>query len=361
MRIVHLHWTGLPVTGGVETHLKALVGQLAPLPCEVTAIVGTPDSPGCAHHPALDIAAPSSPDLNADLADRLQDADIVHWHNPQWHKPDVVTALVDLLHGRGWRGRFVFDLHNIDDDPGQWAFLATLPGTITAHSPFVAGEVHRKLPAARAVTLPLALPLDEEPFPLPTAGRPTVLQPSRMTRWKGSHLSLEASLTLLDEGADLHFVHAGTRHLIWPPGIPDTLMQRAETWRDKGRVHFTHYRPEQSWSAIRAADVIVHPTIDRGTHGEPFSLSVAQAVICHRRVIASDSGNLPALLAGYSAATIVPAGDARALTDALRRALGAPAHTPTPDDLALAERLRQSFAAAGRHHLSLYRTLTTTT
>ncbi len=188
-----------------------------------------------------------------------------------------------------------------------------------------------------------------------------MLQPSRLTRWKGSHLSLEAALTLLDEGADLHFVHAGTRHLIWPPGIPDDLMRRAETWRDKGRVHFTHYRPEQSWSAVRAAGVIVHPTVDHGAHGEPFSLSVAQAVICHRRIVASDSGNLPALLAGYSAAEIVPAGDARAVTGALRRALDAPPVEPTAADLALAGRLRESFATAGRQHLSFYRTVTATT
>ncbi|MFG3224049.1 glycosyltransferase family 4 protein [Kitasatospora sp. NPDC048194] len=360
MRIVHLHWTGPPVTGGVETHLNALIGQLADQPCEATAIVGTPDAPGCAHHPALDIAHPATAELTADLAERLADADIVHWHNPQWHKPEVVTAVVDRLRHRARPTRFVFDLHNIDDDPAQWAFLATLPGTIATHSPFVAGEVHRALPAAPTHTLPLALPLDEEPFPLPGTDGPTVLQPSRMTRWKGSHLSLEAALTLLDDGSDLHFVHAGTRHLIWPPGIPDTLLHRARTWRDKGRVHFTHYTPAQSWSAIRAADVIVHPTIDRGTHGEPFSLAVAQAVICHRRIIASDSGNLPALLAGYSAAAIVPAGDTRALTDALRHALAQDAPAPTPDDLALAAHLRHSFATAGRHHLALYRTLTTT-
>lgn len=126
------------------------------------------------------------------------------------------------------------------------------------------------------------LPLVEEPFELPGTGGTTVLQPSRVTRWKGSHLSLEASLALLDEGVDLRFVHAGTQHLIWPPGIPDSLLERAGARQKKGRVHFTHYRPEQAWAAVRASDVVVHPTIDRGAHGEPLSLSVAQAVMCGR-------------------------------------------------------------------------------
>ncbi|GAO10833.1 glycosyltransferase family 4 protein [Streptomyces lydicamycinicus] len=358
MRILHVHWTGSPVTGGVETHLRAVVGQLGALPCEVRAVVGTPRSPDCDYDAALDIEVPFAPDGAAALTERCLSADVVHWHNPQWHKPEVVTALVARLRDRRWPGRFVFDLHNIDERPERWEFLAALPGPLAVHSDFVAGEVRRRLPAAEVITLPLALPLCEAPFRLPGgAGGTTVLQPTRMTRWKGSHLSLEASLTLLDEGADLHFVHAGTQHLIWPPGIPDTLLERAGVWQEKGRVHFTHYRPEQSWAAIRASDIVIHPTIDRGAHGEPFSLSVAQAVICGRRIIASDSGNLPLLLADYSAATLVPAGDVRALTEALREAVDRPAVAPTTADRALAQHLRDGFATAGRHHLAFYRTL----
>nr|WP_240449009.1 glycosyltransferase [Streptomyces harenosi] len=337
--------------------MNAVVGQLGALACEIRAVVGTRHAPGCDYDPALDIAEPFVPARAAALARRCLDADIVHWHNPQWHKPEVVTAVVERLRELRWRGRLVFDLHNLDERPEQWEFLATLSGPLVAHSAFVAGEVGRRLPDADVTVLGLALPLDEEPFRLPGTQGTTVLQPSRMTRWKGSHLSLEASLTLLDEGADLHFVHAGTQHLLWPPGIPGPLLRQAAVWQEKGRVHFTHYRPRQSWDAIRASDIVVHPTIDRGAHGEPFSLSVAQAVICGRRILASDSGNLPLLLGDYSAATIVPAGDVRALTDALREAARRPPVVPTAADRALARRLRDGFATAGRRHLAFYQTL----
>ncbi|MEG3630764.1 glycosyltransferase family 4 protein [Streptomyces poriticola] len=360
MRIVHVHWTGLPVTGGVETHLSAVVSQLGALTNEIHAVVGTQHSPGCDYDPALDIGEPFVPDRAGALTERCLDADIVHWHNPQWHKPEVVTAVVERLRERRWHGRLVFDLHNIDERADQWEFLAALPGPLVAHSAFVAAEVRGRLPDAEVTVLGLALPLEEAPFRLPAAGGTIVLQPSRMTRWKGSHLSLEASLTLLDEGADLHFVHAGTEHLIWPPGIPESLLERAGAWQEKGRVHFTHYRPQQSWAAIRASDIIVHPTIDRGAHGEPFSLSVAQAVICGRRIIASDSGNLPLLLGDYSAAAIVPADDVYALTGALREAAQQQPVAPTAGDLALAQHLRDGFATAGQHHLAFYQSLTNT-
>ncbi|MFI1966382.1 glycosyltransferase family 4 protein [Streptomyces pathocidini] len=357
MRVLHVHWTARPVTGGVEAHLGAVVHQLGALPCAVGAVAGTRESPGVAYEAALDLQVPAADAEVSALVSRCAGADLVHWHNPQWHKPTVVSAVVSALQDRGWRGRFVFDLHNIDEQPAHWEFLARLPGRLVAHSPFVAEEARGRLGGREVAVLPLALPLREEPYTLPCRDRTVVLQPTRMTRWKGSHLSLEAVLTLLEEGADLHFAHAGTRHLIWPPGIPETLLERARDWREKGRVHFVHYTPEQSWAAIRQSDIVLHPTIDRGAHGEPFSLSVAQAVVCGRQVIASDSGHLPRILGGYSAGRIVPAGDLRALTDALREAVRKPLVGQSARDLSLARELREGLATAGAAHLRFYGSL----
>lgn len=357
MRVLHVHWTSQPVTGGVETHLGAVVRQLAALPCDVGLVTGTRGSAGVGYEAALDLDVTTTPADVAALADRCAEADVVHWHNPQWHKPAVVEALVSALKERGRRSEFVFDLHNIDEQRAQWDLLARLPGRLVAHSPFVAQEARDRLDGRHVTVLPLALPLDEEPYALPCRDRTVVLQPTRMTRWKGSHLSLEAALTLLEEGEDLHFVHAGTRHLIWPPGIDEELLERARSWQEKGRIHFVHYTPEQSWAALRQCDVVVHPTVDRGAHGEPFSLSVAQAVICGRQVIASDSGHLPRMLDGYSAGRLVRAGDLGELTDALREAVRRPLVGEHPRDLVLSRDLREGFATAGAAHLRFYRSL----
>ncbi|MGA4845758.1 glycosyltransferase family 4 protein [Streptomyces sp. G5(2025)] len=355
MRVLHIHWAARPVTGGVEAHLDAVVRQLGTLPCDVETVSGTRESLGAAYDAALDLEVPAAASDITALVGRCARADIVHWHNPQWHKPSVTSAVVDALQGRGWRGRFVFDLHNIDEQPDQWELLARLPGRMVAHSPFVAEETRRRLGGREVTVLPLTLAEAEGEYSLPCRDRTVVLQPTRMTRWKGSHLSLEAALVLLEEGADLHFVHAGTRHLVWPPGISEELLERARGWQEKGRIHFVHYTPEQSWAAISQSDIVVHPTIDRGTHGEPYSLSVAQAVICGRHVIASDSGHLPRMLSRYSAGRLVRAGQLEDLTDALREAVRKPLVGQGPHDLSLSRELREGFATAGAAHLRFYR------
>ncbi|MFC6093141.1 glycosyltransferase family 4 protein [Saccharothrix lopnurensis] len=357
MRVLHAHWTALPTTGGVEAHCASVVRQLGALGVDAGLLSGTPDPDAGGYHPALAIGTTPTEAELADLVDRLAEADVAHLHNPQWHKPEVAAEVAGRLRGRDTR--LVFDLHNIDADDAQWAFLAGLAPEYVVHSAFVAGEVAAHVPGVGTTVLPLALDRVDTDYRLPRPGAVTVLQPTRLTTWKGSDLTLRAVVTLLRRGvADLGFVHAGTRHLLWPSNIPRSLLDEVALWRARGSIEFTHYSPAQSWAAIAAADVVTHPTADRGAHGEPFSLAVAQAVICGKPVVASDSGNLPALLADYSAATLVPSGDQAALTEALASAVTDPAPATTVADRDLAGRLLTGFATAGARHLDFYKAIT---
>lgn len=351
MRVLHIHWTALPVTGGVEVHCAAVVAQLAALGVDVELMTGTRDADVGTYHPALELGVAADEAGIDSLVERCRAADIVHWHNPQWHKPDVAERVSARL-----SGRVVFDLHNIDERRDHWAFLTRAATPIIAHSDFVAGQVDAVVPGARVEVVPLALDLNTAPYDLPRAARTVVLQPTRLTTWKGSDLSLRAMCDLLDSGTyDVAFVHAGTKNLIWPTNIPAELMARVEPWRQRGLIQFAHYTPAESWSAIATADLLLHPTADHGAHGEPFSLSVAQAVITRTPVIASESGHLPALLAGYSAALLVPPGDQQALTNAITAALAHPMVADQPEDDQIAAVLAESFATAGRRHLEYYR------
>lgn len=127
MRVLHLHWTAQPVTGGVEAHMEAVTRQLSALPCDIDVVAGTREAPSADYDDALALdASVTASDITA-LVGRCAQADVVHWHNPQWHKPPVVSAVVAALQQRSWRGEFVFDLHNIDEQPDQWEFLAGFP------------------------------------------------------------------------------------------------------------------------------------------------------------------------------------------------------------------------------------------
>jgi glycosyltransferase involved in cell wall biosynthesis len=360
MRVLHVHWAALPVTGGVETHLHALVGAQRAQGLSADLLAGTPDAVAAGFSPLLEPGGAGGPaELDALVATAAR-ADVLHWHNPQWHRPDVTRAVLDRLDTTGWSGACVLDVHNLADRDDHWSALAELGRPLAAHSAFVAGELGRVGAGEPVVVLPLALPVDEpgpdDPLGGPGVG-PVVLQPTRLSAWKGSQHSLTAALDLLDAGREFTFVHAGVGNLLWDPGLPDGLLERAEVWRRRGRVRFVHYPPELSWQALRSADLVVHPTAGQGARGEPYSMSVAQAVVLGKPVLATSSGNLPELLRDHPSGTVVPPDDPAALTAALVRfldghwpGLGAPSPA--------SRRVAEWHAGAAATHAQLYERLT---
>jgi glycosyltransferase involved in cell wall biosynthesis len=70
----------------------------------------------------------------------------------------------------------------------------------------------------------------------------------------------------------------------------------------------------------RRAQIVVSPSLYEG-----FGLPAAEAMACGTPVVASDGGALPEVVADGETGLIVPAGDARALADALGDLLADPA------------------------------------
>lgn len=348
MQVAHVHWTSFPVTGGVEVHCTALVSQLADLDVDVKLLSGMEEQT------ALRLGTTATSAELDQLVNALRSADVVHWHNPQWHKPDVTAAVAARLRELEWHGRLIFDIHNLDAIEDHWEFLGKLSREYVVHSEFIGAQLQFHVPGVEIHVLPLALTSGTEDYVLPRPGATTVLQPTRLTTWKGSDLSLQAAADLLAEGLDIGFVHAGTDHLIWKTNIQQRVMDTVSRWQETGQVRFVHYSPQQSWNAIAQADLVVHPTADHGPHGEPFSLSVAQAIICGTPVVATESGHLPTLLDGYSGAWLVPPGDQDAVTDAIREATKYPRRADKAKDKALADRLLTAFTSSGAKHLAFY-------
>jgi glycosyltransferase involved in cell wall biosynthesis len=328
MRVAHVHWAALPTMGGIETHLESLIAALRAGPDaatdEVDYLAGTRDARSAVFQPCLEPGGGGSAVELADLTRRLAGADVVHLHNPQWHRPEVTDHLV--RHLAGTSTACVLDVHNLavrgTDTEVLRRWSTEAGGHFVAHSDFVAAELRTEVPSASVTVLPLSLPKAarsgvDGPAPIARNGRPIVLQPTRLSSWKGSDLSLTMAVDLLDKGHDFDFVHAGCEQLLWDPKLDEELLRRVEPWRERGRIRFVHYEPDRSWEAIGAADLVVHPTAGTQARGEPYSMSVAQAVITGRPLVVSRSGNLPALVDGYPAARTVEAGNATALRDAV--------------------------------------------
>lgn len=353
-----LHWAALPTMGGVEAHLEALVTALREAGEEVTFLAGTPGASTATFHRALQPGGSTSERDLSDLADVVALHDVLHMHNPQWHRPETVEALLGLLAQRAWIGGCVFSVHNLADDPRHDELLRRLPAPIVAHSTFVARVLRGVLPGVEVWVLPLVLPPDTEGFAA-VAGRrhpPVVLQPTRLSKWKGSHISLTATLDLLEAGREFTFVHAGSDHLLWDHGLTEELLARAAPWRDRGMIEFAHYPPARSWAMIRAADLVVHPTTGVGTRGEPYSMSIAQAMLSDRPVVVTRSGNLPDLVDGYQPARVIEPDDVEGLRGAIDSFLAGEWPVDAPNIDRATSKLRAWHSAAVDRHRAIYRT-----
>ena len=148
---------------------------------------------------------------------------------------------------------------------------------------------------------------------LPT--RPLVGVFSRLARWKGQHVLLEALASLPDVGCiivgDALFGEqayaAELKQMVLARGLAD-------------RVHFLGHRNDVP-KLMMAVDAMVHPSIDP----EPFGRTLVEAMLARVPVIATNAGAAPDILQGGRAGTLVPPSDPAALARAIAAVLAKPA------------------------------------
>jgi glycosyltransferase involved in cell wall biosynthesis len=360
MRIAHINWIALPTPGGVPVHLDALVHKLRRLGVTAEVFTGTRQAADGQYQEALDMQGPPRDEPRAleSLLHAVKDFDLVQIHNSHDHRQAMMKRLIDGLLAQPRPPRILHDVHGLSDDEECWDVLRHRGLPMIVHSRFMAHEVHKRLPDADVHELLLSLTLESREYTFPPVSGALILQPTRLSRWKGSAVSLKAVLALLEAGReDFSFVQAGSASRLWPTGLDEQLLARAAPWQQRGRIHFVQYSPEESWSAIRQARFVLHPTADGGSHGEPFSLAAAQAIIAGTPVIATDSGNLPFLLEDFGPKQIIPMNDVNALRDAIARWLDQGVPAPTERDRAYGESLRQNFLRSADEHVALYERL----
>ena len=154
--------------------------------------------------------------------------------------------------------------------------------------------------------------------------RPLVGVFSRLARWKGQHVLVEALASLPDVGCiivgDALFGEqayaAELKQMVLARGLAD-------------RVHFLGHRNDVP-KLMMAVDAMVHPSID----AEPFGRTLVEAMLAGVPVIATNAGAAPDILEEGRAGALVPPNDPAALARAIAAVLARPA--TLPDQLAYA-------------------------
>ena len=142
-------------------------------------------------------------------------------------------------------------------------------------------------------------------------GRPIIMLPARVTRWKGQMVLVEAMAQLPGDALALLVGDAAER-----PAFQAELQARIAGLGLQDRVRLVGHATDMP-AALMLADVVVHASTD----AEAFGRTVIEAQAMARPVIASDLGAPRETVAEGITGWRTPPGDAAALAAALSRAL----------------------------------------
>ncbi|WP_069266038.1 glycosyltransferase family 4 protein [Paraburkholderia nodosa] len=152
---------------------------------------------------------------------------------------------------------------------------------------------------------------------------------SRLARWKGQHVLLEA---LLDEPR-AHAVFVGAP-LFGEDAYAAELRAFVEANGLQARVHFLGFRHDIA-ACMRAVDVIAHTSITP----EPFGRVVVEGMLAQRPVVASRDGGVTEIVEHGESGLLCTPGDAKELAATIGR---------LHDDAALRDRLAVQGLATAR-------------
>ncbi|MCA3300619.1 MAG: glycosyltransferase family 4 protein [Roseomonas sp.] len=146
-------------------------------------------------------------------------------------------------------------------------------------------------------------------------GRPIIMLPARVTRWKGQMVLVEAMARLPGDSLALLVGDAEER-----PAFRAELEARIESLGLKDRVRLVGHANDMP-AALMLADVVIHASTD----AEAFGRTVIEAQAMARPVIASDLGAPRETVAEGVTGWRTPPGDANALAEAIGKTLSLPA------------------------------------
>jgi glycosyltransferase involved in cell wall biosynthesis len=373
MIITHLNPYRIGIKGGVENYLFTLLTAMEQYGIRSYCFVGGKFKLGAPpfqeYRSYLDL---SESDYNLESFIQSgkrawEESSVVHFHNLHiFAGPGKVKAIHAVLSSRYPTLRLLLSVHNLRDTPYSWDVMHTFGHrNIICYSEFIARTIYEKS-RIHPHLLPLCFPFKHgENPPGRVSTHLDVLQPTRFHESKGPHISLAAVVKLLDEGyTNFTFTQAGVNitklaqkwQCRWDEQFP-RLQDRVNYYVSQGKLFFQEYSYYEMVDRISRTDIILHPNVDSGILGEPFSIATAQSIIAERAVIVSSSGFLPELANPevYNIAQVVPSNHYLALKQALQRWLEEPIPQLTEEGRKYASTLKEKTARSVASHVAFYR------
>lgn len=153
-------------------------------------------------------------------------------------------------------------------------------------------------------------------LPRPLPAEPTIVFASAILQHKGIEVLIRAMPAVMRAIPRARLLVAGPD----PAGMRADLERLASQLRVGPDVHFLGEVAPADMPALYArATVVCQPSF-----GEPFGMSVIEAMAAGRAVVGTDAGGIPDALVDGDGGRLVPVGDERMLADALSSILASP-------------------------------------
>jgi glycosyltransferase involved in cell wall biosynthesis len=306
--VLHIHWTFLPTTGGVESYLFDLARLQARKGRRVTILTGEayPEQDAAYEvissemlvletaREALIADRPPVGALKALLLELVasREVGVIHGHNLHHFSPAPAIALEEI------RALLNIAVHH--------TFHETWPDVLTntpvyqnwqgnyAISAFIRDQCANWIGYRPEI---LHLGVDTERFqimqpPFRNASRFCILHPARLLPWKGVHLSIQALRLLRDQGWDARLILTDTKRIAdWDHALPayrEKLLTLVDSLGLGSNVEFVSAAYADMPTLYNTVDVVLYPTIK----DEPLGLVPLEAMACGRPVVASRSGGI---------------------------------------------------------------------
>jgi len=346
------HYAFYPTTGGVESHLLDLCGELARQGHEVFALVQTrrdrPDheviegievhrsrlmDPEWIRREKLKLGLPADqvePGILAE-ARRMYESfvtehaiDVVHGHNFHHFVPEHALALTEL-----WEAGMpnILTVHEVWSEcicedllaRARWDFIISF-----CHH--VADGILEQAPHLdNMVVIPPGIDVDQRFTPdnnnpkwadrLALRDRPVIMHPARMLPWKGVIYSVTAMSKIVREFPDAMLIISDTEDIVdWIRelgGYKQEILRAIDELGLRDNV-LTQPFPytELPW-VYNYAEVVIYPTIGE----EPFGLVPVEAMACAKPVVVTPSGGMVESVIDGETGFFVPKEDPDRLAD----------------------------------------------
>ncbi|MBN3038267.1 MAG: glycosyltransferase family 4 protein [Candidatus Omnitrophica bacterium] len=344
MRIAMFHWGFPPIIGGVETHLTMLCPTLVQKGHKVALLTSTVESINKIEDSYKGMSIRRTPlmDLNwlhkrglEDIEDKVEEVfaefiektrpDIIHAHNMHYFSPAHTKILEKMAKKKGIP--LVLTAHNVWDDI---LFLDLTLDIAWDHiisvSEFIAKELASAGVSRKKVTV-VHHGIDTKKFAPQRAKKEifkrypklkhkrVLFHPARSGLAKGSDIGVKALRIIKKAIPDVLLILAGTRRIIdWSDSQHKDLayiVQLIKRFGLEDNTFMNVFSHDEIPDLYHASEFAIYPS----SVGEPFGLTMLEAMACAKPMIVTNSGGMPEIIKNGVNGFVIKVRDYKALAD----------------------------------------------